>query len=123
MQPESLHMQALLLLLKRLGKSNLSMRSHLRISIYMDREMFLYPIPNRGKEISSINTLEFLLCKQAQMIFSHTVWRLVLSVNIDDCKNKHHFELAKLFIILSLIMKQKTLFISSVFDKEHLYLH
>ena len=32
-------MQALLLLLKRLGKSNLSMRSRLRISIYLNREM------------------------------------------------------------------------------------
>ena len=111
MQQESLHMQALLLLLKRLGKSNLSMRSHLRISIYMNREIFLYPIPNRGKEISSINTLEFLLRKQAQMIFSHPVWRLVLSVNIDDCKNKHHFELAKLFIILFYNEAENSLYI------------
>ena len=122
MQQESLHMQALLLLLKCLGKSNLSMRFHLSISIYMNREMFLYPIPNRGKDISSINTLEFLLCKQTHMIFSHTAWRLVLCVNIDDCKSKHHFELAKLFII-SFIMKQKTLSISSVFNKKHLSLH
>ena len=67
--------------------------------------------------------MEFLLRKQAHMIFSHTAWGVVLCVNIDDYKSKHHFELAKLFIILSLIMKQKTLFISSVFDKEHLYLH
>ena len=74
MQQESLHMLALLLLLKRLGKSNLSMRSHLRISIYMNREMFLYPIPNRGKDISSINCVEFLLCQQAHMSISHTVW-------------------------------------------------
>ena len=73
MQQESLHMQALLLLLKRLGKSNLSMRFHLRISIYMNREMLLYPIPNRGKDISSINTLEFLLRKQAHMSISQTV--------------------------------------------------
>ena len=63
-------MQALLLLLKRLAKSNLSMRSHLRISIYMNREMFLYPIPNRGKDISSINTLEFLLRKHYRGIMS-----------------------------------------------------
>ena len=70
MQQESLHMQALLLLLKRLAKSNLSMRSHLRISIYMNREMFLCPIPNRGKDISSINTLEFLLRKHYRGIMS-----------------------------------------------------
>ena len=76
MQQEILHMQALLLLLKRLGKSNLSMRSHLRISIYMNREMFLYPIPNRGKDISSINTLEFLLRKQAHMIVCHSIEEL-----------------------------------------------
>ena len=78
MQQESLHMQALLLLLKRLGKTNLSMRFHLRISIYMNREMFLYPIPNRSKDITSINTLGFLLCKQAHMIVCHTVRGLVL---------------------------------------------
>ena len=73
MQQESLHMQALLLLLKRLAKSNLSMRSHLRISIYMNREMFLYPIPDRSKDITSINTLEFLLRKQARMIVCHSI--------------------------------------------------
>ena len=70
MQQESLHAQALLLLLKRLAKSNLSMRSHLRISIYMNREMFLYPIPDRSKDISSINTLEFLLRKHSRGIMS-----------------------------------------------------
>ena len=70
MQQESLHVQALLLLLKRLAKSNLSMRSHLRISIYMNREMFLYPIPDRSKDISSINTLEFLLRKHSRGIMS-----------------------------------------------------
>jgi len=77
-------MQALLLLLKRLDKSNLSMRFHLRISIYVNREMLLYPIPNRGKDISSINTLR----KQAHMSISHTVCGgiIVLCVNIDDCK-------------------------------------
>lgn len=58
------------MLLKRLAKSNLSMRSHLRISIYMNREMFLYPIPNRDKDISSINTLEFLLRKHYRGIMS-----------------------------------------------------
>ena len=46
------------------------MRSHLRISIYMNREMFLYPIPNRDKDISSINTLEFLLRKHYRGIMS-----------------------------------------------------
>ena len=76
MQQESLHMQALLLLLKRLGKSNLSMRSHLRISIYMNREMLFKPIPDRSKDITSINTLEFLLRKQAHMIVCHSIEEL-----------------------------------------------
>ena len=43
--------------------------------------------------------MEFLLRKQAHMIVCHTAWGLVLCVYIDDCKSKHHFELAKLFII------------------------
>ena len=40
------------------------------------KQMFLYPIPNRGKDISSINTLEFLLRKQAHMIVCHTIEEL-----------------------------------------------
>jgi hypothetical protein len=40
------------------------------------KQMFLYPIPNRGKDISSINTLEFLLRKQARMIVCHTIEEL-----------------------------------------------
>ena len=39
-------------------------------------QMFLYPIPNRGKDISSINTLEFLLRKQAHMIVCHSIEEL-----------------------------------------------
>ena len=40
------------------------------------KQMFLYPIPNRGKDISSINILEFLLRKQAHMIVCHTIEEL-----------------------------------------------
>ena len=40
------------------------------------KQMFLYPIPNRGKDIPSINTLEFLLHKQAHMIVCHTIEEL-----------------------------------------------
>ena len=40
------------------------------------KQMFLYPIPNRGKDISFINTLEFLLRKQAHMIVCHTIEEL-----------------------------------------------
>lgn len=75
------------------------------------KQMFLYPIPNRGKDISSINTLEFLLRKQAHMIISHTALGLVLCVNIDDYKSKHHFELAKLFIISFYNEAENTLYI------------
>lgn len=76
-----------------------SVRTDLRIILYVESKMVFEPIPDRSKDISSINTLEFLLCKQTHMIYSHTAWGLVLCVNIDDCKSKHHFELAKLFII------------------------
>ena len=40
------------------------------------KQMFLYPIPNRGKDISFINTLKFLLRKQARMIVCHTIEEL-----------------------------------------------
>ena len=79
--------------------SNPSVRTNLRFILYVESKMLFKPIPDRSKDITSINTLEFLLCKQTHMIFSHTAWGLVLCVNIDDCKSKHHFELAKLFII------------------------
>ena len=38
--------------------------------------MFFEPIPDRSKDISSINTLEFLLRKQAHMIVCHTIEEL-----------------------------------------------
>ena len=65
--------------------------------------MFLYPIPDRSKDITSINVMEFLLRKQAHMIFSHTVGGIiVLCVNIDDWKNKHHIWIGKVirYVIL-----------------------
>ena len=82
---------------KRASKS--SVRTNLRVILYVESKMLFKPIPDRSKDIASINVMEFLLRKQAHMIFSHTAWGLVLCVNIDDCKSKHHFELAKLFII------------------------
>ena len=76
-----------------------SVRTNLRFILYVESKMLFKPIPDRSKYITSINTLEFLLRKQAHMIISHTALGLVLCVNIDDYKRKHHFELAKLFII------------------------
>ena len=35
--------------------------------------MFFEPIPDRSKDISSINIMEFLLRKQAHMIVCHTL--------------------------------------------------
>ena len=48
--------------------------------------MLFKPIPDRSKDITSINVMEFLLRKQAHMIVSHTVGGgiIVLCVNIDD---------------------------------------
>ena len=51
-----------------------SVRTDLRIILYVESKMVFEPIPDRSKDISSINTLEFLLCKQAHMSISHTVW-------------------------------------------------
>ena len=45
------------------------------------------------------------------MIISHTALGLVLCVNIDDYKSKHHFELAKLFIISFYNEAENTLYI------------
>jgi len=53
--------------------SNSSVRIDLRIILYVESKMVFEPIPDRSKDISSINTLEFLLCKQAHMNISHTV--------------------------------------------------
>ena len=39
-------------------------------------QMFLYSIPDRSKDITSINTLKFLLRKQAHMIVCHTIEEL-----------------------------------------------
>ena len=38
--------------------------------------MFLYPIPDRCKDITSINVMEFLLRKQAHMIICHSIEEL-----------------------------------------------
>ena len=53
-----------------------SVRTDLRIILYVESKMVFEPIPDRSKDISSINTLEFLLCKQAHMIVSHTIEEL-----------------------------------------------
>ena len=83
--------------------------------------MFLYPVPNRGKDISSINVMEFLLRKQAHMIFSHTAWGVVLCVNIDDYKSKHHFELAKLFIISFYNEAENALYIFYIWQETSIF--
>ena len=35
--------------------------------------MLFNPVPNSGKDVTSINVMEFLLRKQAHMSISHTV--------------------------------------------------
>ena len=58
---------------------------HLQGHLKPASKMLFKPIPDRSKDITSINVMEFLLRKQAHMIFSHTVGGIiVLCVNIDD---------------------------------------
>ena len=53
-----------------------SVRTNLRFILYVESKMVFEPIPDRSKDISSINTLEFLLRKQAHMIVCHTIEEL-----------------------------------------------
>ena len=50
-----------------------SVRTNLRFILYVESKMLFKPIPDRSKDITSINVMEFLLRKQAHMIVSHTV--------------------------------------------------
>ena len=50
------------------GASTPSVRTNLRFILYVESKMLFKPVPNRGKDISSINVMEFLLRKQAHMI-------------------------------------------------------
>lgn len=51
------------------GASTPSVRTNLRFILYVESKMLFKPIPDRSKDITSINVMEFLLCKQAHMIF------------------------------------------------------
>ena len=66
-----------------------SVRTYLRIILYVESKMFFEPIPDRSKDISSINTLEFLLRKQAHMIVCHTIeelWVVCLGIRNGTAK-------------------------------------
>ena len=68
------------------------------------KQMFLYSIPNRGKDISSINTLKFLLRKQAHMIVCHTIeelWVVCLMVSV---KLGIRNEITKTFLLLFFVV-------------------
>ena len=46
---------------------------HLQGHLKPASKMLFKPIPDRSKDITSINTLEFLLRKQARMIVCHSI--------------------------------------------------
>ena len=47
--------------------------NHLQGHLKPASKMLFKPIPDRSKDITSINTLEFLLRKQARMIVCHSI--------------------------------------------------
>ena len=68
------------------------------------KQMFLYPIPDRSKYITSINTLEFLLRKQAHMIVCHTIEELWVVCLMASVKLGIRNETAKTFLLLFFVV-------------------
>ena len=81
-----------------------SVRTNLRFILYVESKMLFKPIPDRSKYITSINTLEFLLRKQAHMIVCHTIEELWVVCLMASVKLGIRNETAKTFLLLFFVV-------------------